>query len=98
MTDKVPTWGYSAEGARLFDLAPGEGLPPGWSDSPAKVESETAAPEPNSVSDKPNSATDADELGILKAKAAELGIVLRGRLSVERLKAAIAAVDGDAVE
>jgi hypothetical protein len=37
MTEKIPTWGYSADGAKLFNLAEGENLPPGWHDSPAKV-------------------------------------------------------------
>lgn len=31
----IPTWGYHAEqGARLFALAPGGELPPGWADVP----------------------------------------------------------------
>lgn len=42
----VPTWGYSAEGSRIFSLEEGESLPEGWVDSPAKVEAAKAAPTP----------------------------------------------------
>jgi len=32
------TWGYKPDGAaQIFDLAPGEGLPDGWHDSPACI-------------------------------------------------------------
>ena len=34
----VPTWGYSRNGATLFeDFREGDELPPGYYDSPAKV-------------------------------------------------------------
>lgn len=43
----TPTWGYRATDgtAELFHLAPGEALPAGYVDSPAKV----GAPEPAPV-------------------------------------------------
>lgn len=38
MTTKLPTWGYHrTEAAKVFDLAPGEALPNGWYDSPARI-------------------------------------------------------------
>lgn len=38
MTTTNPTWGYKPDGAaQIFDLAPGEGLPDGWHDSPACI-------------------------------------------------------------
>lgn len=33
----VPTWGYAADGAKLFQLEEGEELPAGFVDSPAKL-------------------------------------------------------------
>lgn len=33
----IPTWGYSATDAKIFDLKPGESLPDGFFDHPAKV-------------------------------------------------------------
>lgn len=33
----IRTWGYSASGAKVFELAPGEALPSGWVDNPGKV-------------------------------------------------------------
>lgn len=45
-TDKptVPTWGWDADGnGKIFNLPEGEGLPEGWSDSPA--------PEPTHATD-----------------------------------------------
>ena len=45
-SEKTATWGYAADGkAEIFRLAPGERLPEGWVDSPAKV----AAPRPAPV-------------------------------------------------
>lgn len=38
MTEKIPTWGYRPGKARIFELAPGEKLPPGWSDTMPKGE------------------------------------------------------------
>lgn len=35
--ETVPTWGYSKDGDQIFDLAPGERLPAGYYDNPAKV-------------------------------------------------------------
>lgn len=45
----VPTWGYkSGEDARIFDLKPGEGLPPGWHDTPQPEKaSKKSKPEKN---------------------------------------------------
>lgn len=41
MTAKIPTWGYHrTEAAKVFDLAPGEELPSGWHDTPAKIVAE----------------------------------------------------------
>lgn len=38
MSTTNPTWGYRPNGeAQIFDLAPGEGLPDGWHDSPACI-------------------------------------------------------------
>lgn len=38
MSTTNPTWGYKPDGAaQIFDLAPGEGLPDGWHDSPACI-------------------------------------------------------------
>ncbi|MDV2984161.1 UNVERIFIED_CONTAM: hypothetical protein Q9R58_07590 [Methylobacteriaceae bacterium AG10] len=38
MSTTNPTWGYRPDGAaQIFDLAPGEGLPDGWHDSPACI-------------------------------------------------------------
>ena len=34
---KVPTWGYGADGPKLFYLDPGAGLPAGYEDNPDKV-------------------------------------------------------------
>lgn len=52
----IPTWGYKADEARIFDLGEGESLPSGWVDSPAKVGAVKAAPadpepEPEAVVD-----------------------------------------------
>lgn len=33
----IPTWGYSKDGDQIFELAPGEALPEGFVDHPAKV-------------------------------------------------------------
>ncbi len=34
----IETWGYHAsEQPRIFDLSPGENLPEGWHDSPARI-------------------------------------------------------------
>jgi hypothetical protein len=41
---KTPTWGYGADGAKLFHLAAGEGLPAGYEDSPTKVAKAEAPP------------------------------------------------------
>lgn len=39
MSDKVPTYGYhKTEGAKIFHLEPGEALPKGWHDTPAKLD------------------------------------------------------------
>ena len=39
MTAKIPTWGYhTTEPAKVFHMAPGELLPQGWHDTPAKVQ------------------------------------------------------------
>jgi hypothetical protein len=35
--DTMQVWGYSKDGAQLFDLKPGEKLPEGTFDSPASV-------------------------------------------------------------
>jgi hypothetical protein len=35
--DTTQVWGYSKDGAQLFDLKPGEKLPEGTFDSPASV-------------------------------------------------------------
>ena len=40
----VPTWGYKAGDAQIFDLKEGESLPDGWVDSPANVGAVEAAP------------------------------------------------------
>ena len=40
----IPTWGYKAGDARIFDLKEGESLPDGWADSPAAVGAVKAAP------------------------------------------------------
>ena len=38
MSTTNPTWGYKPDGAaQILDLAPGEGLPDGWHDSPACI-------------------------------------------------------------
>ncbi|GAA0267245.1 hypothetical protein LNAOJCKE_2990 [Methylorubrum aminovorans] len=38
MSTTNPTWGYKPDGSgQIFDLAPGEGLPDGWHDSPACI-------------------------------------------------------------
>jgi hypothetical protein len=37
MSDTIPTWGYCKGGSQIFELKPGEGLPKGWYDSPAKI-------------------------------------------------------------
>lgn len=42
----VPTWGYRAGEAEIFQLAEGESLPAGWEDSPAKVGAAKVAPDP----------------------------------------------------
>ena len=34
---KIPTWGYQGDRAELFQLEPGQTLPSGWFDSPAKT-------------------------------------------------------------
>lgn len=34
---KTPTWGYSKNDAKIFELADGEKLPKGYYDSPAAV-------------------------------------------------------------
>ena len=52
----IPTWGYKADEAQIFDLQEGESLPAGWVDSPAKVGAVQAAPadpepEPDAVVD-----------------------------------------------
>jgi hypothetical protein len=44
----IPTWGYKAGEAQIFQLAEGESLPAGWEDSPAKVGAVKAAPVPES--------------------------------------------------
>lgn len=37
-TSRIKTWGYRPDGdAQIFDLAPGEGLPDSWHDSPACI-------------------------------------------------------------
>lgn len=41
---KVPTWGYGVDGAKLFHLDPGTGLPAGYEDHPDKVGAAPAAP------------------------------------------------------
>lgn len=56
---KVPTWGYKAGEARIFDLEAGESLPSGWVDSPAKVGAEKSAPA--EVPDEPIEAEPAPE-------------------------------------
>jgi hypothetical protein len=33
----TPTWGYSKGDSQIFDLKPGENLPSGYYDNPAKV-------------------------------------------------------------
>lgn len=39
MSDKkIPTWGYQGDRAELFQLEPGQSLPSGWFDSPAKTD------------------------------------------------------------
>lgn len=38
----VATWGYSKDGDEIFDLAPGEALPDGFFDHPAKVKGSAA--------------------------------------------------------
>lgn len=35
--DTIPTWGYSKNDSQIFDLKPGESLPAGYYDNPAKV-------------------------------------------------------------
>lgn len=46
----IPTWGYTAGDARIFDLKEGESLPDGWVDSPAKAAAvETASAVPAAV-------------------------------------------------
>lgn len=35
--DTIPTWGYSKKGDQIFNLKPGESLPAGYYDHPAKV-------------------------------------------------------------
>jgi hypothetical protein len=50
----IPTWGYRAGEAEIFQLAEGESLPAGWEDSPAKVGAAKAAPDPV----KPEDVTD----------------------------------------
>lgn len=43
--ETVPTWGYAADGrSQIFQLAPDEALPDGWSDAPVAVEPEPEAP------------------------------------------------------
>jgi hypothetical protein len=37
MADKTQTWGYSKDGAEIFDLADGEALPAGYYKSPVSV-------------------------------------------------------------
>lgn len=46
--EKTATWGYAKDGtSQVFHLAPGESLPEGFADSPAKwVEPEAKKPEP----------------------------------------------------
>lgn len=42
--ETIPTWGYQPDGsAKIFDLAPGEALPDGWSTSPAVIEDPSLA-------------------------------------------------------
>lgn len=40
MTDTVKTWGYSKDGAKLFDLKKGGKLPSGYYDTPANIPAE----------------------------------------------------------
>lgn len=47
----IPTWGYRAGEAEIFQLAEGESLPAGWEDSPAKVGAAKAAPATDDSSD-----------------------------------------------
>jgi hypothetical protein len=37
MTGTIPTWGYRQGASQIFELKPGEDLPKGWYDSPAKI-------------------------------------------------------------
>ncbi len=43
MAETNPTWLYKLDDARVFELAPGEALPEGWHDSPAKCCNPAAA-------------------------------------------------------
>lgn len=38
----IPTWGYTKDGAKIYDVQEGKKLPKGVYDSPAKVPSEKA--------------------------------------------------------
>jgi hypothetical protein len=38
----VPTWGYSKNGDKVFDLAPGESLPDGYFAHPAMIRGSAA--------------------------------------------------------
>lgn len=38
----IPTWGYSKSGDKVFELAPGEGLPDGFFAHPAMIKGSAA--------------------------------------------------------
>jgi hypothetical protein len=37
MTGTIPTWGYRQGSSQIFELKPGQSLPKGWYDSPARI-------------------------------------------------------------
>ncbi|MTW19401.1 hypothetical protein GJ689_24735 [Rhodoplanes serenus] len=64
MSETLPTWGYRPGEARLFDLAPGEALPAGWADAPARGHhphdcERGIPPEPAAPGDAPDRQADA---------------------------------------
>lgn len=80
---KIRRWGYSADDARIFELDPGEPLPAGYFDSPAKVTKiDEAAEQAHAI-----------ERRALLDRARDLGVETRGTQTNERLRERIAAAE-----
>ena len=86
---KVRRWGYRNGDAQIFELEPGENLPEGWVDSPAKTGEGAAdvAPEPVTETKPENTPKDAEIDGLHAEIAGLKGELEQAYAQIEELKA-----------